>query len=217
MLGEADMKAKEKKATAPWKINAFYVDSCNCDWGCPCQFQARPTNGNCEGSSGFLIRSGNYGNINLDGLSAASIISYPGAVHEGHGEESIYIDEKANEDQFQALGKITTGEAGGGPFPIYASTCDEVQEPRRARIRIEPKGLRSRVVIEGILEIELEPIANSVTREPFRAIIELPDGFEANRMEQASSRKLRANAGKSLTFVYHDTYGSISEVTWKGP
>jgi hypothetical protein len=27
----------------------IFLDACNCDWGCPCQFNAKPTHGNCEG------------------------------------------------------------------------------------------------------------------------------------------------------------------------
>lgn len=146
-------KSIEKSERVPWKIDAWYIDSCNCDWGCPCKFLAKPTHGNCDGASGFLITRGNYGHTNLDNLSGALILSYPGAVHEGHGKESFYIDERADEDQFEALSNIMTGVAGGGPFEIYASTCDKIQEPRRARIRVEPRGLRSRVTVAKILEI----------------------------------------------------------------
>jgi len=208
------LSSKEKKIG--WKIEAYYIDSCNCDWGCPCQFLARPTHGNCEGIGGIQIKKGNYGAIKLDGLSAALILSYPGAVHEGHGKAAYYIDEREEEAQFQALGKILMGTAGGGPFEVYASTCEYFQEPRRARIEVDLNGLKSRIKIANIGEVQLEPIRNPVTNEEYRAVIELPGGFEANRMDQASSKKLFMKDG-FLDFTYHDTYGSLSEVRWKGP
>jgi len=208
------LSSKEKKTS--WNIEAYFIDSCNCDWGCPCQFLARPTHGNCQGLGGFQIKKGKYGTTVLDGLGAVMIISYPGAVHEGHGKASYYIDDRASEDQFQALGKILTGAAGGGPFEIYASTCESFQQPRKARIKVDINGLNSRIEIADVGEVQLEPIRNPVTNETYRAIIELPTGFEANRMDQASSKKLVVDDGY-LNFKHNETYGSLSEVSWTGP
>ncbi|MDQ3853186.1 MAG: DUF1326 domain-containing protein [Thermoproteota archaeon] len=41
-----------------WQTEVYYPDSCNCDWGCPCQFNAKPTHGNCEGVAGIHIIKG---------------------------------------------------------------------------------------------------------------------------------------------------------------
>lgn len=177
---------------------------------------ARPTHGNCQGFGGIRIRKGNYGDVSLDNLVIALILSYPGPVHEGHGKASYYIDERATEAQFHALSQILTGAAGGGPFEIYASTCESFQEPRRARINFIESGLTSHIEVENIGEVELEPLKNPVTGAVYEAIIELPTGFEASRMEQASSKKLRVDDGY-LNFKYSSTYGSISQVTWGGP
>jgi len=43
------------KTKVGWKIHAYYLDACNCDWGCPCQFNAQPTHGYCDGLSGIHI------------------------------------------------------------------------------------------------------------------------------------------------------------------
>ncbi|NPC57753.1 DUF1326 domain-containing protein [Caenimonas soli] len=32
-----------------WFFEADYFTACNCDWGCPCNFNARPTEGRCMG------------------------------------------------------------------------------------------------------------------------------------------------------------------------
>ncbi len=142
--------------------------------------------------------------------------SYPGAVHEGHGRASFYIDDRATDEQFEALSKIITGEAGGGPFEIYASTLESFQEPRRARITFQAKGIRSKVKADGIAEAQLEPIRNPVTGQVHRAVIELPLGFEASRMDQASLRKGSIDDGY-IKFDQSGTYGSISKTLWKGP
>src|ERR671920_390686 len=95
------LKAKRTTTTTTstkWQIHAYFLDACNCDWGCPCQFNANPTHGNCEGVAGYHIVNGNYGsNVKLDKLNMALIASWPGPIHEGHGKASYYIDNRAEE------------------------------------------------------------------------------------------------------------------------
>ena len=205
------MKPKTK-----WQMRVFYLDSCNCHWGCPCQFNAPPTNGNCEGVGGIHIIEGNYGNIKLDNLNMLFALSYPGAVHEGHGRGSFYIDDRATDEQFEALSGIMTGRSGGGPFEVYASTLESFQEPRKARIVFQAKGIRSKVRAHGIGEAQLEPIRNPVTGEIHRAVLELPMGFEASRMDQASLKKGSIDDGY-MKFDQSGSYGSISKALWRGP
>lgn len=204
------------KPKIKWRMRVYYLDSCNCNWGCPCQFNAPPTNGKCEGVGGIHIIEGSYGDVKFDNLNMLWAASYPGAVHEGNGRASFYIDDRATDEQFEALSKIMTGEAGGGPFEIYASTLESFQAPRRARITFQAKGIRSEVNADGIAEAQLEPIRNPVTGEIHRAVIELPLGFEASRMDQASLSKGSIDDGY-IKFDQSGTYGSISKALWKGP
>ena len=226
-------KAQQQQKPS-WKVHAYFLDACNCDWGCPCQFNANPTHGNCEGIAGYHIITGSYGtNVKLDGLNMALIASWPGPLHEGHGKASYYIDNRADEKQFEALSNIITGRAGGVPFAVYASIIDEIQEPKKASVKFQTEDIRSRVTVSGmsedkklrikeeqlknvIAEAWLEPIRNPVTGKAHRAIIEIPEGFESTRMDQASMKTLVANDGY-LSFRYEGTYGSFSENTWKGP
>lgn len=199
-----------------WELHILYLDSCNCDWGCPCQFNAPPTHGNCEGVGGVHIVNGHYGDLKLDRLNLLFALQYPNAVHLGHGKATYYIDDRATEEQFEALSKIMTGVAGGGPFEFYSATLDGFQEPQRAKIRFSGKGVRSSIRAEGIAEAILEPMRNPVTGKIHRAVIELPSGVEANRMDQASLKKGFIDDGY-LRFASAGTYGSISEAVWKGP
>ena len=51
-----------------WAMEADYLQACNCDYGCPCEFEAPPTQGHCEGIGAWRINKGNYGDVSLDGL-----------------------------------------------------------------------------------------------------------------------------------------------------
>ncbi len=41
-----------------WQLTGQVLVSCNCDWGCPCNFNARPTTGKCEGGWTWHIERG---------------------------------------------------------------------------------------------------------------------------------------------------------------
>jgi hypothetical protein len=213
------MITKSKNKKTKWQMRVYYLDSCNCDWGCPCQFNAKPTHGNCDAVTGIHIIQGYYGNIKVDGLNMGWLGSWPGPIHEGHGKSSFYIDSRANEEQFYALSRVLMGRAGGGPFVVYRSTIDVMEEPKRARIIFQSRGLRSRVKIDQddktVGEAWLEPMRNPVTGKVHRAIIELPEGFEATRIDMSSTKTVMAN-NALLKFQYAGTYGSFQETVWKG-
>ena len=142
-----------------------------------------------------------------------------GPVHEGQGKACYYIDDRCNDRQFEALSEIITGRAGyGGPFLLYASNIEEYDEPKRAKIRFQSNDIRSsmniRRIDNDIMDTSLEPILNPVTGKIHRAIIELPEGFEATRMHQASTKTISVNTNR-LKFAYKGTYGSFSETFWR--
>lgn len=204
------MKAKHK-----WQLRGLYLDSCNCDWGCPCQFNAKPTYGKCEGLSAIHISDGKYGNVKLDGLTFIFVASWPGAIHEGHGRASVYVDNKASDEQFEALSKIVTGQAKGSAFDVYAKTLDHFREPKRVKMTFNANGIKSRVKAEGVGEAHLEPIKNPVTGAAHQVAIVQPKGFEAARLDMASSKLLVADDGL-LSFKYEGTYGGVQKISWKG-
>ena len=94
----------------PWEIHAIQVTNCNCDYGCPCQFNSPPTYWTCEAAEGIIINRGFYGDVSLDGLTAAIIGKWPGPIHEGNGERQIIINEEAAPDQREGLEKILSGQ-----------------------------------------------------------------------------------------------------------
>jgi hypothetical protein len=103
-----------------WHINGDYILACNGDYGCPCNFNARPTKGNCKGSIGIHVEDGAYDGVSLNGLNVFLGVKWPGAIYEGEGTVSIYIDESGSPEQRDALLKIVAGEAAGPPFEILA-------------------------------------------------------------------------------------------------
>ena len=93
-----------------WAVQATEFANCNCDYGCGCQFNALPDKGFGEAVAGYQITQGHFGDVQLDGLRAAAVWHFPGAVHEGNGTMQLIIDERADDRQRDALVKILSGE-----------------------------------------------------------------------------------------------------------
>ena len=55
-----------------WTIHAREFSNCNCSYGCPCQFNALPTHGDCRAVVGMQIDAGRHGETRLDGLKTAT-------------------------------------------------------------------------------------------------------------------------------------------------
>ncbi|MFD2740543.1 DUF1326 domain-containing protein [Sulfitobacter aestuarii] len=184
----------------PWEINGREAVNCNCNFGCPCQFGVLPSKGHCEAAVVYEIDSGHHGETRLDGLRAAAVYHWPGAIHEGNGEMQLIVDEGTSEAQRAALEAIMTGqdtEEMATMWFVYAKMCPTKHETLTAPIRVE-MDIDRRVgegSVEGIFDIALQPVPHIVTGEPHRALIKLPNGFEFEEAEMASGRtRLRGGA-----------------------
>ena len=77
-----------------WHFTADYIEVCNCDYGCPCNFNGFPTYGSCHALVLFHIRSGKYGNAILDGLDFVPAQYWPKAIHDGNGTTSALCNQQ---------------------------------------------------------------------------------------------------------------------------
>ncbi len=141
----------------PWEIKAKEFANCNCAYGCPCQFNALPTNGYCEAAVAMEIEQGHYGDVKLDGLRIGGIYQWPGAVHEGRGKCQPFVDERADAKQREALLKIMTGQDTAPMatmFAVYFSTLEKVYDPIFAPIEFEVdvEARKGRYVVAGLIE-----------------------------------------------------------------
>jgi hypothetical protein len=174
-----------------WEIEGEEYGNCNCDYGCPCQFNALPTDNTCLAIATIKIDRGYHGDTQLDGLCFAFAVDFPNPIHEGNGTHQLYIDERASEEQRNALYRIATGqdtEPMATHFAVYhemsSTRLDPVFLPIECEIDIE--SARARTRLGQIVESSCEPIRNPVTNDEHRAQIHLPNGFEYTTAEMAS-------------------------------
>ena len=201
-----------------WMIKGPKIGACSCDYGCPCEFNARPTHESCEGLEAHRIDEGYFGKVRLDGLVIGARYRWPGPVHEGGGVAQGFIDARATPEQREALIQIMSGKEQEPTtvFNIYGSTIvrelDLIVAPVEfsADMKARTGGFR----VPGVMEMSLEPIRNPVTGKEHFAKIRLPNGFEFREAEMASGR-IKAE-GPDLGMSHTNCYGSLTYVAY-GP
>lgn len=175
-----------------WMIRGPEIATCNCAYGCPCQFNALPTHGNCTATVAMRIDTGHFGKTKLDGLHWAGIFAWPGPIHEGHGQAQPIVDERATPEQREALLKIMSGQEsvpGATYFQVFSSMIDTVHDPlfKPIEFTADVEKATGHLKVDGVVTSKAEPIRNPVTGEPHHAKLSLRKGFEFLAAEFASS------------------------------
>lgn len=195
-----------------WNIQGPMITSCNCEFGCPCQFNALPSHGYCHASVGMKITRGHFGATKLDGMAWAAIFKWPKAIHEGNGEALAVIDQAGTPEQREALLKIITGQEttpGATIFNVFAGTLTKFHEPRFAKIEFDAdyKKVKGSFHVSGITDVKLEPIRNPMTGLEHRARVTLPTGFEYHEAEYGSST---TKTGEPMPLEWTGRHGHIA-------
>ncbi len=169
-----------------WNFETEYIQSCNCDYGCPCNFNGYPTEGHCEALIGYRVTGGSIGGTKLDGVKFAVGAWWPKAIHEGNGAARIYVDPAATAAQAKAVEDLNTGKHGGGVFEIFPKTWTKVYPLKTAKIDWTFKGHDSKFTVAGVGEVASAHIRNAVTNDPFEGEIRLPRGIAWKRADVTS-------------------------------
>jgi hypothetical protein len=178
---------------AEWRIAGAYLETCNCDPGCGCNFRGVPNSeeGNCEAFVAHAIEQGEYDGLDLAGAKVAWALWYPGAIHEGGGRGHAYVDCETD-DQFDALARIWRGEEGYGFFEIFNSMMNEPSTVDRSMVEMSVDGTRSRFAVEGVGEAVLTPLTSPVEPHAENTVRIVKDsGFIWRDGRIAQSERLR--------------------------
>ncbi|MEQ9815485.1 MAG: DUF1326 domain-containing protein [Azospirillaceae bacterium] len=175
---------------APWELHGVELANCNCATGCPCQFMALPTHGNCEAVAAFSFTSGHYGDTDLSGTRSAMLVKWPGPIHEGNGVMQLVIDERASPAQRDALQRIMLGEDTdemATMWWVFSAMSPTKRETlyRPIELEMDFESRRGRIDVPDVFETTAGPITNPVSGAEHRARINLPHGFEFRVAEMA--------------------------------
>jgi hypothetical protein len=195
-----------------YHLKGVFLGGCSCDWGCPCNFEAPPTKGFCEGGGIWHIEQGHYGEVQLDGLRVGGFVHSPAALHLGNVTLLVLVDDRANARQREVIEAMFPTTP---PFSIFYSLTSTFLGFHYVPMEVQLEGIRSRVSIPGTLDLALAPIINPVTGEEEPATLLKPKGFTSQLQELCATTVLRFSK-EGLAYDHSGKYGEFSPFEYKG-
>lgn len=149
-----------------WHLQGDWFDVCRCSIPCPCEFAQAPTDNFCQGVLAWHVNEGDFGGVRLDGLNVLAIGQFEGNLWAGNTKAimGIFMDERADDKQREALQMIFGGRSGGFPA-MFASLIGELRGIEFAPIEFElaPDLTSWRARVPGKVEASANALTGPMT------------------------------------------------------
>jgi hypothetical protein len=204
-----------------WQLAGDWFDVCKCDIPCPCEFARPPTDDECEGILVWHVRTGRYGSVALDGLNVVALGRFKGNIWEGAKVTmGMFIDERADGKQREALQTIFGGGAGGWPAG-FARNIGEVRGIEFAPIEVEIAADLAtwRATIPSRVEAKAEALSGPTTPPGKRVQTINPPGSEVGPGGVATWGTATVDRAESFGFKWNRSGQSSKHIPfdWRGP
>lgn len=141
-----------------WDVAGSYFEACNCDAICPCRVVGdkpggRSTRGVCQFALSWLVSAGHADDVMLDGLAVVLAGWYDDDEPSSPWSVTLYVDERAGDEQHDALADIFLGRLGGGTLQNYGAAIGTVHNIRRAHIEVEHQPRRWRIKADAYVSV----------------------------------------------------------------
>jgi hypothetical protein len=107
-------------------MKGSYIASCSCQLLCPCPTDGPPTgpDGQCHGLGVFHIADGDLDGTDLSGVNIGLVNNFPSNLSSGNWKFGVVVSDNASDEQFDAIGRIMSGQEGG-MFADFAGLIGE--------------------------------------------------------------------------------------------
>jgi hypothetical protein len=142
---------------AGYRLEGSLLEVCSCETLCPCWIGEDPDNGTCSSVVAYHFDQGTIRGVDVSGLTLANVVFIPGNVLAGNWKAHMFVDERASDEQLDAIVAAFSGQLGG-PLADLSQLIGEVLAVTRAPIAHEVvEGRGSLVVGDGTVVAEMEP------------------------------------------------------------
>jgi hypothetical protein len=144
-----------------WRIEGQYMETCNCNYVCPCgtsNLAAQPTEGDCKAAIAMRIDKGEKDGVKLDGLSFIIALYSPKAMAEGNFTVGLVVDDRATDQQLEAISAIATG-AAGGPMAAVGPLVGRIAGVEKRPITFQQDGMKFAVKAGDLIDQACEGVA----------------------------------------------------------
>ncbi len=199
-----------------WSMEGVEFANCNCDWGCPCQFNGVPTKGDCRALVFIHIDRGHFADTPLNGLRWGVLAAWPAAIHLGNGRFQTIIEERANPKQRQAIEAISHGretEPGSLIWQVFSTTVTEFLPTlyKPIDLKIDYSAREAHVKVPDLVDGEGTSIRNPVTGAPHQVRVTMPTGFEFTESEVVSGKSKVSGA---IDLDLNGSHAHLARIHW---
>jgi hypothetical protein len=150
-----------------YEMRGQFLEACDCSVPCPCWFVEDPDEGECTGIIAWHIEQGEIDGVEVTGLTAVSVSQHSGA-RGAPGEHAnmriaLIVDERASEEQEQAVARAFTGKLGG-PLAELAEMTHDTPEVTHAPIEFRSDGASTRLSVGELVRTEMTPVVGATGR-----------------------------------------------------
>jgi hypothetical protein len=209
-------------AIPAWRLAGDWFDICSCNIPCPCEFAQAPTDNACIGMLAWHVREGSYDDVKLDGFNLLAIGAFEGNIWAGEAKVrmGLYIDQRADARQREALETIFAGKAGGWP-ETFAANIGEFRGIEYVPIAFEVGAdlAHWRAEIPGRVVGRAEALAGPTTPPGKRVQTLNPPGSEVGPGQTATwGRSLEVRAeGFGFNWTGESRSSKHIPFEWSGP
>jgi hypothetical protein len=142
-----------------WNLTGSYIETCSCELMCPCNlsFDHGAIYDYCRVTLVFVIKKGDVEGIDIAGRTVAIIADTPKVMTDGNWRLGVFVDDGADDEQFDKLVKVFSGQLGG-PMAALTPLVGEVLGAERAPITIQEDGVTHSVRIGNAIDFEIQDI-----------------------------------------------------------
>jgi hypothetical protein len=204
-------------AVPSWRLTGDAMEACRCAVTCPCNFGSDPTEVPCGSIIAWHIADGSYGDTQLQDLNLVAYLEIPGNAFKGGWTMGVYLDERADPKQAEALGAIFSGQAGGWPA-ILSALIAKPLPAKQVPIEIEFADDNGRISVPGLLEVATERVPNPLPGAPplDLKVSNLAVPFYTGTVDVRRSTTLKLT-DPNLSFEYPGRSSLIGKFEYSGP
>ena len=143
-----------------YQLEGDLLEVCDCNVLCPCWIGEDPDNGTCDAALAWNVAKGTIDGIDVSGLTLAGVVHIPGNILKGNWKVALFIDDRATEEQGEALLNAWSGKLGG-PLADMAKLIGEVVAVQRVPITFDLQEGKGTLLIGNVTEAVMSPYRDS--------------------------------------------------------
>lgn len=146
--------------TTTYDVEGRLLEVCSCEVICPCWVGEDPDGGTCDSALAWHVDAGTIEGTDVSGLTLALSVHIPGNVLAGGWRAVVVVDDKATQEQEDALLRLFTGQLGGAVADL-AGLIGEVAAVERAPIVFTVSEGAGRLTVGNIADAQITGFAGA--------------------------------------------------------